>query len=174
MKPKDSGGIGSIAGEKKRMTTLSKSKNSLDFNNQIESIDKQSSDGQKRSIHFKSLKNFITHYPHVKKSKITATDLLTEYLALIESNSFSFKEEQSKGAFDLYINPLARIYVRHLSFSSKFSILFNILFYGIPNLGLWMLFHSKILIFSFIPLYLLYWINYIRKYYQKKIYGYRY
>lgn len=156
------------------MTTLSKSKNSLDFKNQIESINKKSSDEQKKSIHFKSLRNFITHYPYLKKSKITATDLLTEYLVLIESNGPSFTEEQSKGAYDLYISPLARIYVRHLSFSSKFSILFNIIFYGLPNLGLWMLFHSKILIFSFIPLYLLYWINHIRKYYQKKIYGYRY
>lgn len=156
------------------MITLSTSKNSFDFNNQLENIDEQTSDEQKKNIHFKSLRNFIIHYSYLKKSKITVTNLLTEYILLIESNGFSFTEEQSKGSYDLYINPLARIYRRYLNFSSEFSILFSIIFCGLPNLGLWILFHSKILIFSFIPLYLLYWIIYARKYYQKKIYGYRY
>lgn len=157
------------------MTTLSKSKNSLDFSNQLENIDKNTSDEQKKSIHFKSLRNFIYHYSYFKKNQITASNLLLEYLSKIESNNFFFTEEQSKGAYDLYISPLGRIYSRQLNFSSEFSIFFNIiLLYFLPNLCLWMLFHSKILILSFIPLYLLYWIMYIRKYNQKKIYGYRY
>jgi hypothetical protein len=145
-----------------------------DFSIQLARINGHTTEEQKKSVHYKSLRNFIYHYSDFKKNKISAANLIMEYLSIIEQNNFSFTEEQSKGAYDLYITPLARIYNRQLNFSSEFSILSMLLFYCIPNLFLWMLSHSKVLIFSLIPLYLFYWIMYVRKYLQKKIYGYRY
>ena len=156
------------------MMTLAYSESFLDFKKRLDSIDQNTSYEDKRRIHYKSLKNFIYHYAYLKKSRVSAAKLLVEYLELIESSGYFLTEEQSQGTYDLYINPIARIYRRYLNFASEFSILFNILFYVLPNMGVWFIFHSNILTLSFQLLYILYWINYIIKYYANKIYGYRY
>lgn len=138
-------------------------------------IDKNTSTEEKKSIHFRSLRNFIYYYDYFKKSKITATALLHDYLKLIEKENYSLDNERSLEAYNNYIKPLAsKIYTRYLNFSSQFAFLFEFFLYGIPNYILWSLFHSSALIISVLPLYMLYWINYIIKYKKHKIYGYRY
>jgi len=157
------------------MTTLIHSENYLDFSKRLKNIDEHTSELEKESIHFKSLSNFIYHYQFLKKSRQAATELLDEYIKVIESNGYHFSEEQCKGAFDLFIAPLAsKIYTRYLHFSSDLSWILIILFISIPLVFLWFLFHSTILLQLVGSLFLIHWINYIRKYYTKKIYGYRY
>lgn len=138
-------------------------------------IDKNTSAEDKKSIHFKSLRNFICYYDSFKKSKIIATELLNEYLELLERENYSLDKEQSIEAYDNYIAPLAtKIYTRYLNFSSDFGFLFQFFLYVVPNYILWEVFHSSTLIISVSSLYMAYWINYIIKYYKHKIYGYRY
>jgi hypothetical protein len=121
------------------------------------------------------LGNFIYHYNSFKKGKIKATELLKEYVELIEKQNYFFNEEQSKAAFDFYIGPLGSNFCgRYLNFSARFSIFFELVFCGIPIYFIWLIFHSKAIILFILPLYFIYWINYILKYRNKKIFGYRY
>jgi hypothetical protein len=146
----------------------------LDFKSEIEIINQNTSEEDKRGIHFKSLCNFVYQYNSFKKGKIKATELLTEYIELIKEQNFTFTEEQSKATFDLYINPIAHFYKRSLNFSSKLTIDLILLFFSVPNICVWFIFHSKIISFFVLLLSIAYWINYSTKYYRKKIYGYRY
>ena len=154
---------------------MNTSKNSFTFKERLDTIDKNTSDEGKKTIHFKSLRNFIYHYNSFKKSKIIATELLGQYLEYIEKEDYSLSKEQSLEAYEKYVSPLAsKIYTRYLNFSSRFAFLFEIFLYIVPNSLLWAGFHSSLLIISVLPLYMAYWINYIVKYYKYKIYGYRY
>lgn len=154
---------------------LNTSENFSILNERLSLIDKNTSDEDKKSIHFKSLRNFIYYYDSFKKSKIIATELLNEYLELLEKEKYSLDKEQSIQAYNNYIAPLAsKIYTRYLNFSGDFAFLFQFFLYAVPNCILWEVFHSSSLIISVLPLYMVYWINYLIKYYKHKIYGYRY
>ena len=145
------------------------------LNEKLSVIDKNTSLEAKKSIHFRSLRNFIYYFGSLKKSKISTGELLNDYLELIERENYSFDKEKSLEAYNNYIKPLAtKVYTRYLNFSSQFAFQFEFFLYGLPNYVLWILFHSSTVIFSVLPLYLVYWVNYIIKYYKYKIYGYRY
>lgn len=147
----------------------------MDFESQIEIINQNTSEEDKRRIHFKSLRNFIYHHNYSKKGKIKATEQLEEYVKLLELQNYSFTEEQSKAAYDFYIGPLAQnYYSRYLNFKCAFSTIVELLIFVLPMGFVWLIFHSKILVIGCLGWYLIHWINYIRKYHNKKIYGYRY
>ena len=157
------------------MTLEEEEQNSLDFNKRFELITQNTSSEDKSRLHYKSLRNFIYHYNSSRKGKIKCTELLKEYLNLIEKQEFHFTKEQSKAVYDLYIGPLAQdFYSRYVNFSSAFSIVFEILFLGIPVYFLWLIFHSKNICLLILTFYFIHWINLTLKYRNKKIYGYRY
>ena len=157
------------------MTPEEASANFLDFNKRLELITQNTSCEDKRLMHYKSLRNFIYHYNSSKKGKTKCTELLKEYLELIENQNYSFTEKQSKGAYDFYIGPLAQdFYTRYVNFSASVGIFFHLLFCGIPIYFAWIIFHSKTIVISMLALYFIYYMNYILKYRNKKIYGYRY
>lgn len=146
----------------------------LELNSELQYIDNSTSDAQKKSIHFKSLRNFIYYYDSFKKGRVKATELLREYIKLIKEENYSFSKEQSKETLDLYITPIAHSYKRNLNFSSSLSIDLILFFFSIPNILALLIFHSEPIEISVLALTLTYWINYICKYPRKKIYGYRY
>lgn len=157
------------------MTPEEISDNFTDFTRRLEIINQNTSIEDKKSIHYKSLRNFIYHYKSFRKGKMKSTELLKEYLELIEKQEYNFNEEQSKVAYDLYVGPLGmNFYRRYINFSTEFSIFFEILFLGIPVYLIWIFLNSQTILFSILPLYFIYWIIYILKYKNKKIYGYRY
>ena len=154
---------------------MNTSKNFSTFKERLEIIENSTSNEDKKSIHFKSLRNFIYYYDSFKKSKLLANELLNEYLDFLEKENYSLNKEQSIEAYNKYIAPLAsKIYTRYLNFSSDFAFLFQFFLYAVPNSILWAGFHSYSLIISLLPLYCVYWINYFIKYFKHKIYGYRY
>lgn len=145
------------------------------FNEKLTLIDKNTSPEAKKSIHFRSSRNFIFYYGSLKKNKIFTRELLNDYLELIETENFLFDQEQSLEAFNKFIKPLAvKIYTRYFNFSSQFAFQFEFFLFVLPNYILWIFFHSSMMIISVLPLYLVYWVNYVIKYYKHKIYGYRY
>jgi hypothetical protein len=157
------------------MTPEEADQNSLDFNRQFELITQNTSSEDKSRIHYKTLRNFIYHYNSSRKGKAKCTELLKEYLELIEKQEYNFTHEQSKAAYDFYIGPLAQdFYSRYVNFWADLSISFDLLLWGIPTYFLWLIFHSKIIVVSILVLFFIYLINYILKYRNKKIYGYRY
>jgi hypothetical protein len=156
------------------MSILNKSKTYLALNNELEIIDANTSMEQKKLIHFKSLRNFIFYYDYFKKEKKSRENLLEEYIKVVKDQNYSFSKEQSQAAFDMYIYPLGKIYSKHINFSSSLNILLIVLYFTIPNILVWEMFHSITFSFSFLPLIFVYWLNYILKYPRKKIYGYRY
>ena len=156
------------------MKVLKQLRSTLDFSKELENIDANTSTEQKRLIHFKSLRNFIFYYDNFRKEKNTRERMLREYFEVIEGQNYSFSEEQSKAAFDMYIFPISDIYRKHINFSAKLNVIAVILYFSLPNILLWVIFHSKVLSFSFLPLISLYWINYLLKFPRKKIYGYKY
>jgi hypothetical protein len=89
------------------MTSEEAFENFLEFNSKLEIINNNTSKEDKKRIHYKSLRNFIYHYNSSKKGKTKCTELLKEYLELIEKQNYYFTEEQSKAAYDFYIGPLA-------------------------------------------------------------------
>jgi hypothetical protein len=157
------------------MTSEEAFENFLEFNSKLEIINNNTSKEDKKRIHYKSLRNFIYHYNSSKKGKTKCTELLKEYLELIEKQNYYFTEEQSKAAYDFYIGPLAQdFYSRYVNFSAAFSIISFVLLLGIPVYFTWLIFHSKIILIAMLVLYFIYYVNYFLKYSSKKIYGYRY
>ena len=157
------------------MKTVNISDTFSNFNRRLENINQHTSDEQKKRLHYRSLRNFIFHYTSFRKGRLKATELLEEYLTLLEAQDYSLTVEQSKAVYDLYIGPIAQnYYSRYLNFSSAFALFFEILLFGIPFYFSWQLFHSKTLNIFILTFYIIYWANYIGKYYRKKIYGYRY
>jgi hypothetical protein len=148
---------------------------SLDFRQRLSIIDKNTTKEAKKTIHFKSIRNFIYHYDSFKKRKMTATEWLDEYFEYIEKENYCLSKEQSIEAYSKYIAPLGRqIYSRYLNFSSAFAFSFQFFLYIVPNSLLWIQFHSYSLLLYVLPFYMVYWINYIIKYQKFKIYGFRY
>lgn len=156
------------------MSILNNSETFLGLNSELGSIEGNTSIDQKKLIHFKSLRNFIFYYDYFKKEKKSREKLIQEYIKVIKDQNYSFSKEQSKGAFDMYIYPLGKIYSKHINFSSSLNVLLIVLYFSTPNIIFWVMFHSKTFSFSFLLLSLAYWFNYILKYLRKKIYGYRY
>lgn len=157
------------------MTDKEQADNFLEFQKQLEKITQNTSHEARKGIHYKTLRNFVYHYNSSKKGKIKTTELLKEYLKLIEEQNYFFTEEQSKAANDFYIGPLAQdFYTRYVNFSSEFALFFQILFCGIPVYISWIMLHSKVTMLLLLAVYFLYYINYFLKYRNKKIYGYRY
>lgn len=113
---------------------LNTSETFFTLNERLSIFDKNTSHEDKKSIHFKSLRNFIYYYDSFKKSKLIATELLNEYLDFLESENYSLDKEQSIEAYDKYIARLAsKIYTRYLNFSSDFAFLFQFFLYAVPN-----------------------------------------
>ena len=156
------------------MRALTNSKTFLVLNDELGIIDANTSKEQKELIHFNSLRNFIFYYDYFKKEKNLREKLLEEYVKVVKDQNYSFTKEQSQGAFDMYIYPIGKIYSKHINFSTSLNVLLIVLYFSIPNILVWLMFHSKTFSFSFLPLIFVYWLNYILKYPKKKIYGYRY
>ena len=150
------------------MTTEEQVENFLNFHNQLEKITQGTSGEAKKRIHYKTLRNFIYYYNSSKKGKTRTTELLKEYLKLLEEEDYMFTEQQSKDAYDIYIRPLVHdFYTRYVNFSASFAIVFELLLCGIPVYFL----HSKITILLLLSLYFVHYINYFIKYRNKKFYG---
>lgn len=147
----------------------------MDFFKNLEEINKHTSTEEKKYIHFKSLKNFIQHYNLSKKEKKKITELLEEYIIMIQSKNFSLTKDESNDAYKKYIRPLGfQYYRKHLKFSSVLSIDFIILFIILPNILIWLFFHNLIVSSIFLFFSFCYLINYLIKYFNNKIYGYHF
>ena len=84
-------------------------------------------------------------------------------------------QEESLAAGEIFINQLGlRYYRRYLGFSSVLSIGFFILFIVIPNFLCWYFFHSFITSSILLLLTISFLLNYLLKFYKRKIYGLRY
>ncbi len=157
------------------MTPEEASANFLAFNKRLDLITLNTSDEDKRRIHYNSLRNFIYHYNSFNKGRIKVTELLEEYITLIESQNYSFTVEQSQAVYDMYVGPIGHNYYRrYLNFSTAFALFVEVLLFGIPFYGCWLLFHSNNVNITLLIIYIIYLVNYISKYYRRKIFGYRY
>ena len=147
----------------------------MDLNEKINQINNFTSVDQKKMIHFNSLRNYIYHYPQVKKERSKVTNLLNDYINYLETKKYSLNKEESNEVFKEFIYPLGMMYYRkHLGFSSELTINLIILIYVIPNL-LCLLF-LKFTLFSYLLLTLsIFSLSiYLFKFLKKKIYGYQY
>src|SRR5690242_10606518 len=135
---------------------------------QLENIADSVSFENKSRMHYKSVRNFITCYPLLKRETQKAIELIEEYFKFIEKNHFFLTEEESQNAFNLYISPLGGIYRRQIGFSSQFAILFEFMLYVIPNGFGWLIFNSKLLFALILPFYLIHWVRYIIRYQKNK------
>lgn len=147
----------------------------MDFEERLDELTRSTSSSQKKSIHFKSISNFIEYYPLVKKERRKITELLEEYFNIIELKNYSLTEEESKALFNLFISKLGLEYYRkHFDFTNYLGnilLIFILIFF---NLLIWISFHSKTAtsIFLFISLCMV--TNYFFKMAKHKMYGFRY
>ncbi|MBV9963047.1 MAG: hypothetical protein JO072_12435 [Parafilimonas sp.] len=147
----------------------------MDFFKKLEEINEHTSPQEKKYIHFKSFRNFIHYYNLTKKEKNKITELLEQYIAMIESKDYILSKEESKDAYNKYIRPLGYQYYRkHLNFSIVSSIHFIVLFLIVPNAFVWFIFRNTIISSLVLFFSLCYIINYSTKYFNNKVYGYHF
>jgi hypothetical protein len=145
----------------------------MDFKQKLEEIDAATTKKQKRSIHFKSLRNFIYYYDRTKKEKRRITTYLEEYINLLERKNYSFTKEESLAACELFIDTLGKKYIRYFNFESHSVILVIIVFLIIANMLICIVFHSYIIRSIGLLILILVLIKYIEKFRKWKTYGFR-
>lgn len=145
----------------------------MDFLKKLKEINEHTSIQEKKYIHFKSFRNFIHYYNSTKKEKKKITELLEQYIAMIESKDYILSKEESNDAYNTYIKPLGfQYYRKHLNFSSILSIHFIVLFLIVPNTFVWFIFRNAIISSIVLFFSLCYIVNYSVKYFNNKVYGY--
>ena len=147
----------------------------MDFILKLNEIELSTTSAQKRLIHYKSLRNFINFYDSNKKEKAKITNLIAEYIELLESKNYDITKEESKNVYKSFVYTLGiQYYRKHLGFVSFLSIDLVVFFFFIPLGLVWFLFGlSTILYFTFV-IWIIYWTNYLIKIITHKVYGYRY
>lgn len=147
----------------------------MDLIAKLQNIEKATSEEEKKSIHFKSLKNFIEHYDFVKKEKKKITELLEEYIYILESNNYSFSRDESLVMFGKYIAILGNSYYsKHLGFTNYLGVGLQALLFFLFNSIVWLCFKMKFLFLIGFGLSLCIVANYYYKMKSGKIYGFRY
>lgn len=146
----------------------------MNFNEKLNIIDQNTSNEQKKMLHFKSLRNFIYYYDVTKKEKRKITELLEGYILFIEKNNYSFTLRDSINTNKLFIQPLGDLYRKHLGFSINLHIYDIFLVFGIANIFILSIFQNDITRFCMNLFFVVYFLNYLLKYKRKKIWGLQY
>ncbi len=146
----------------------------MDFKVKVDEINRQTSKEQKKRIHYHSLYNFIYYFNDLKKDNEKVQMLLEEYVNLIESKNYSFTKEESVTYHKSFIAPIGMVYSRYLNFSGISGIYLNFLFFGLPNILLWFIFHSIKASLIVGSLSLVFLLSRQITFFKHKMFGYRY
>jgi len=143
----------------------------MDFKAKIDAIYMNASPEQKRRMHFNSLRNFIEYYDQTKKEKIRITELLEQYITLLEKNDYSLTHEESIEAYYLCVDKIGWYYRRYLNFTVYLGYFYIFVLFILPNFLIWITFHSIITSTILAVLIILNSISRCYKYYKHKMYG---
>src|SRR5579872_4290858 len=97
----------------------------------LQSFDANTPDKLKRYIHYRSFKNFVTHFDEVRedKTKSYVLGLLSDYVDDVrnrEDHDFSAPTDWKRLA-KAYLNPLSRIYTKGHGFVTSISLLWAVI-----------------------------------------------
>lgn len=146
----------------------------MEFQERLQNIDAHYSSEQKVSIHYKSLRNFATHFDGIKKEKNKIRELLSNYFLTLDKEGPDFDATRSREIYAQIEHLGNRYYSRHAGFTADLTLDLVIIICAIPNVLIWFLFKSVSVEYIAIFITLCMASTFYYKKSQGKIYGYRY
>jgi hypothetical protein len=143
----------------------------MDLSTRLEEINNIKSVGQKRRLHFRSLRNFIEHLNDLQDTREEVQGSITKYIEIVGTHNYKLTFDQSVKYYYEFIEPVGKVYGKNGGFILVLGNRLLFPFFILPNIIILVLFHFSLLSIILAAGTLIYLGWRLTKNYSHKIYG---